>query len=117
MASAVSASSSLTELNLSYNGIDDIGADNLAKGMTESARLTILDLTGNRIEAGGAQLLLQALEITPRMTGLSLHGNPSLGRAIQKQVQKVLSSRRSEEYRLNSHKIAPIRQPALFPIE
>lgn len=94
MAGLIASHSTLAELNLACNDIDDVGAESLAQGLRcqKSQVLKILDLVNNRIGVAGATQLLEALLLNPSLTSLSLHGN-DINRVTQKRVDEMLASR------------------------
>ena len=53
--------SSLTVVDLSYNGLGDSGALALSRCLRRNVQLTNLDITNNRISAVGAKLLASGL--------------------------------------------------------
>ena len=71
----VGVNSSLTELDLSFNDIDDTGAKSLSQAHTVNSSLTSLDLCSNRIGDAGAKSLSHALTLNSNLTSLSLRGN------------------------------------------
>ena len=59
---------SLTSLNLTRNGIGDIGAKFLADGLRVNASLTELNLQDNDIGPAGGQAIFEALHVNASLT-------------------------------------------------
>ncbi|CAF1099752.1 unnamed protein product [Adineta steineri] len=81
----------LTELNLCWNQIEDRGAKYLSKGLQNNKTLTTLNLLNNQIGDKGAQYLGEALQKNKTLTKLELYENQIgdegaqyLGEALQK---------------------------------
>jgi Ran GTPase-activating protein (RanGAP) involved in mRNA processing and transport len=113
----IASSSSITELNMSYNHVDDVAADGIAKAITVSKRLRVLDLVGNSLAPTGAELLLNALQRNPNIKSLALQGNANLPRAVHKKLEALLLARRGDEYRRGTNEVPPIRRPATLPFD
>ena len=91
----IAASTSLTELNLAENGIEDSGASAIAKAiMHPSKSLCVLDLTGNQIGNAGATELIEAAEINRAITSVVLQGNADRNRVLHRKLEGMLAGRR-----------------------
>ena len=75
LAKAVEINSSLTGLYLASNKIGDSGAAALAKAVEINSTLTKLHLSDNKIGDSGAAALAKAVEINSTLTELYLHFN------------------------------------------
>ncbi|XP_015756439.1 PREDICTED: nucleotide-binding oligomerization domain-containing protein 2-like isoform X3 [Acropora digitifera] len=67
--------STLTSLNLSYNAIGEVGVDALAKGLKGNSTLTTLRLSSNAIGNVGADALAKGLKENSTLTSLDLGDN------------------------------------------
>ena len=75
LSQALAINSSLTSLDLSSNGIGDSGAASLSQALAINSSLTSLDLSSNGIGDSGAASLSQALAINSSLTSLDLSSN------------------------------------------
>ena len=75
LAHAMATNSTVTELNLKYNGIGDSGAAALAEAVEINSTLTTLSLSDNVIGVSGAAALAKAVEINSTLTTLNLSDN------------------------------------------
>mmetsp|Transcript_34314 Transcript_34314/g.90643 ORF Transcript_34314/g.90643 Transcript_34314/m.90643 type:complete len:311 (+) Transcript_34314:1707-2639(+) len=66
----------LVHLELSANGLGDLGVTHLCRPLSALTRLTFLDLRSNRIADEGAKALAGALVRMCNITGLNLSHNP-----------------------------------------
>ena len=65
----------LTNLDLSFNGINDADATSLAEAIKVNKTLTNLSLSGNGIWEGGATSIAKAIKVNKTLTNLDLSGN------------------------------------------
>ncbi len=72
---ALQTNTTLTALNLEWNGIDAAGATALATVLQTNTTLTALNLEWNDIGAAGATALATALQTNTTLTELNLDGN------------------------------------------
>ncbi|KAL9975259.1 hypothetical protein ACROYT_G012402, partial [Oculina patagonica] len=72
LSDALTVNATLTDLNLSRNGIGHPGAGSLSKALTVNTTLTHLDLSGNRIGDFGADSLSNALVVNTTLANLNL---------------------------------------------
>jgi hypothetical protein len=75
LASGLQTNTTLTSLNLEFNGIGTAGATALATALQTNTTLTSLDLGGNDIGDAGATALATALQTNTTLTELILYGN------------------------------------------
>ena len=75
LSDAIKVDTVLTNLDLSLNGIGDSGAASLSDAIKVNTVLTNLDLSGNRIGASGASFLSDAIKVNTVLTNLDLSGN------------------------------------------
>ena len=79
VAAALDANTTIAELDLSYNNIDDEGVAALADALRRNRALLRLDLRGNDVGAAGCAALASALSDPAgeaALTDLNLNGNP-----------------------------------------
>jgi len=79
VAAALDGNTTIAELDLSYNNIDDEGVAALADALRRNRALLRLDLRGNDIGAAGCAALASALADpagSAALTDLNLNGNP-----------------------------------------
>ncbi|CAF4088464.1 unnamed protein product [Adineta steineri] len=86
----------LTTVNLSFNEIEDIGAQHLANTLRNHQTLTILDLSCNQIGNNGAQHINDAFKENKTLIQLDLKGNPghycrTVSAAIQIRNDKTIN--------------------------
>ncbi|CAF1446911.1 unnamed protein product [Adineta steineri] len=86
----------LVTLDLSFNGIGDIGAQQLFNTLETNTVLTTLNLSHNQIGSNGAQYLYDAFKENKTLIKLNLERNPgtyctAVSAAIQIQNDKVLT--------------------------
>ena len=60
----------VSQLDLSWNNIGDLGASSLSEALEVNSSLTQLDLTANKIGASGASSLSDAMESNITITEL-----------------------------------------------
>ncbi|OHE72562.1 MAG: hypothetical protein A2007_06040 [Verrucomicrobia bacterium GWC2_42_7] len=75
LADALKTNTSLTKLNLTGNKIGDVGAGALADVLRTNSTLIELNLSDNKISFYGASLIGEALDHNTSLTKLSLDGN------------------------------------------
>ena len=75
LSQALAINSSLTSLDLSSNGIGDSGAASLSQALAINSSLTSLDLSSNGIGESGAASLSQVLAINSFLTSVDLNSN------------------------------------------
>ena len=94
LSQALAINSSLTSLDLSSNGIGDSGAASLSQALAINSSLTSLDLGSNGIGDSGAASLSQALVSNSSLTSLDLSSNGigDSGAASLSQVLAINSS-------------------------
>ena len=115
LSKALSVNSSLTNLDLSTNGIGDSGAASLSQALAVNSSLTNLDLSANSIGDSGAASLSQALAVNSSLTNLNLMDNgigPS-GAASLSQALAVNSSLTNLSLTFNGisdSEVAPLSQ-------
>ena len=83
----------LTELDLSYNDIEDTGAEALASALRVNGVLTKLNLANNAIGRQGAKAIGKALEVNEVLTTLDLRLNFGIGDEGKKAIQDAVSGR------------------------
>lgn len=94
----IAASTSLVELNLAENGIEDSGASAIAKAILHPSKsLAVLDLTGNHIGNAGATELIEAAEVNRAVSSIVLQGNADLNRVLHRKLEGMLAGRRHRE--------------------
>ena len=94
VASSLSWYSSLTFFNLEGNCIGDSGASSLSKALKAKSSLTDLNLSDNRIGDAGASFLSQALKANSSLTNLNLSIN-SIGDTGASSLSKALKANSS----------------------
>ena len=72
---ALSVNTTLTNLNLNLNEIDDYGAGSLSAAMKVNTVMTNLGLGYNKIGASGAASLSEAIKVNTVLTNMDLRGN------------------------------------------
>ena len=94
LSQALAINSSLTSLDLSSNGIGDSGAASLSQALAINSFLTSVDLSSNAIRDSGAASLSQALVSNSSLTSLDLSSNGigDSGAASLSQVLAINSS-------------------------
>ena len=87
----------LTNLDLSFNGINDADATSLAEAIKVNKTLTNLSLSYNRISEDGVTSIVEAIKVNKTLTNLSLSGSvileggaTSIAKAIK--VNKTLTN-------------------------
>ena len=75
LSDVLAVNTTLTDLDLSWNGIGDNGARSLSEALQVNTTLTDLDLSGNGIGASGAGFLSKALLMNATLSDLDLSGN------------------------------------------
>ena len=75
IASDVTISSSLTSLNLGYNGIGYVGGKAIAEALRVNGSLTSLNLRANNIGHEGGKAVAEAMRINGSLTDLNLWSN------------------------------------------
>ena len=87
----------LTNLDLSFNGINDADATSLAEAIKVNKTLTNLSLSHNRISEDGVTSIVEAIKVNKTLTNLSLSGSvileggaTSIAKAIK--VNKTLTN-------------------------
>ena len=87
--------SSLTDLDFSFNGVNSDGASSLSRALTKNSSLTALNLGGNKFIADtGAYSLSQALKANSFLTSLHLEGD-SIGDAGASFLSEALTANSS----------------------
>ena len=87
--------SSLTDLDFSFNGVNSDGASSLSRALTKNSSLTALNLGGNKfIEDIGAYSLSQALKANSFLTSLDLEGD-SIGDDGSSSLSEALTANSS----------------------
>ena len=87
--------SSLTDLDFSFNGVNSDGASSLSRALTKNSSLTALNLGGNKFIADtGAYSLSQALKANSFLTSLHLEGD-SIGDAGASSLSNALKANSS----------------------
>ena len=87
--------SSLTDLDFSFNGVSSDGASSLSRALTKNSSLTALNLGGNKFIADtGAYSLSQALKSNSFLTSLHLEGD-SIGDAGASSLSNALKANSS----------------------
>ena len=94
VASSLSWYSSLSFFNLEGNCIGDSGASSLSKALKAKSSLTDLNLSDNRIGDAGASFLSQALKANSSLTNLNLRHN-SIGDAGASSLFEALKANSS----------------------
>ena len=94
VASSLSWYSSLSFFNLEGNCIGDSGASSLSKALKAKSSLTDLNLSDNRIGDAGASFLSQALKANSSLTNLNLSIN-SIGDTGASSLSKALKANSS----------------------
>ena len=94
VASSLSWYSSLTFLNLEGNSIGDSGASSLSNALKAKSSLTDLNLSDNRIGDAGASFLSQALKANSSLTNLNLSIN-SIGDTGASSLSEALKANSS----------------------
>ena len=94
LSKALAVNSSLTNLDLSGNHIGDSGATSLSKVLQANTSLTKLYLSGKRIGASGAASLSQTLAVNSSLTNLNLSGN-DIGDSGAASLSKALAANSS----------------------
>jgi Ran GTPase-activating protein (RanGAP) involved in mRNA processing and transport len=93
VASLITATASIRDVNLSTNEADDESAVAIAKAIVASKGIAAVDLSGNDIQSLGAADLLEAMQVSTHLTALLLHGN-RVSRVVQKKVDALVASRK-----------------------
>ena len=62
-------------LNLSFNGITDVGVASLCKGIVGNQMIGELDLRGNLFTAKGLRMLLNAMQYNENLRAVDVSGN------------------------------------------
>ena len=87
--------SSLTDLDFSFNGVNSDGASSLSRALTKNSSLTALNLGGNKfIKDTGAYSLSQALKANSFLTSLDLEGD-SIGDDGSSSLSEALTANSS----------------------
>ena len=87
--------SSLTDLDFSFNGVNSDGASSLSRALTKNSSLTALNLGDNKfIEDIGAYSLSQALKANSFLTSLDLEGD-SIGDDGSSSLSEALTANSS----------------------
>ena len=87
--------SSLTDLDFSFNGVNSDGASSLSRALTKNSSLTALNLGGNKFIADtGAYSLSQALKANSFLTSLDLEGD-SIGDDGSSSLSEALTANSS----------------------
>ena len=91
----IEKNSSLTDLDFSFNDVDSDGASSLSRALTKNSSLTALNLGGNKFIADiGAYSLSQALKANSSLTSLHLEGD-SIGDAGTSSLSNALKANSS----------------------
>ncbi|KEG11569.1 putative leucine-rich repeat protein (LRRP) [Trypanosoma grayi] len=94
IANLISATTTLNEVNLSDNKLDDEAAVVLSRSIVNSISISMLDLSSNDIGEWGASNLIDATQLNSRMSSLVLQGN-NINRVVQKKIDTLLDERLS----------------------
>jgi Ran GTPase-activating protein (RanGAP) involved in mRNA processing and transport len=94
VASLITCTPSIREVNLSTNEVDDESAVAVAKAIVASKGIASVDLSGNSIQSVGAADLLEAMQVNSQLTGLLLHGN-RVSRVVQKKIDALVAARKA----------------------
>ena len=114
VASSLSWYSSLTFFNLEGNCIGDSGASSLSKALKAKSSLTDLNLSDNRIGDAGASFLSQALKANSSLTNLNLRHN-SIGDAGASSLFEALKANSSlTDLNLSGNSIGDTGASSLF---
>ena len=103
-ASALKSATSLTHLNLGWNGFGDLDpASEIADALKQvSCGLTYLDLSHNRVAEKSAFLIAEKIEANKTLQKLVLDGNP-LGKSGCRRIMGVYKERAFGLYFRVSH--------------
>ena len=94
LSQALATNSSLNSLNLNSNGIGDSGATFLSQALATNSSLTSLDLSWNSIDDSGATSLSRALTVNSSLTSLGL-SNDSIGPSGATSLSQALATNSS----------------------
>lgn len=92
IAHLITCSSSLREIYLSDNSLDNDAAISIARSISESITLSMIDLSLNNIGEDGATALVDAAQLNIHLSSLVLHGN-IINRVVQKKIDNLLEER------------------------
>jgi hypothetical protein len=79
LSNALEENTTVTEINLGWNGIGDEGVSALAKALEENSTVTRIDLWSNEIGAEGVAALADALKVNTSVTAIRLDENHGIG--------------------------------------
>lgn len=95
IASLLSTSISLKDVNLSDNGLDDEAAVCLAQNIADGFAISLVDVSCNDIGEEGASQLIDAALRNAQLSALVMHGN-NISRVAQKKMDNLLEERLSK---------------------
>jgi Ran GTPase-activating protein (RanGAP) involved in mRNA processing and transport len=102
IASLLSTSISLKDVNLSDNGLDDEAAVSLAQNIADGFAISVVDVSCNEIGEEGASHLIDAALRNAQLSALVMHGN-NISRVAQKKMDNLLEQQLSKNRVLNRH--------------
>ena len=80
--SSNSSSCCIKSIDLSFNDITDIGAESIARYLSQSKHIQVLFLSGNSISSKGFQYIANSLRINQSLIELDLTGNAGRNKGI-----------------------------------
>lgn len=102
IASLLSTSISLKDINLSDNALDDEAAVCLAQNIADGVAISLVDVSCNEIGEEGASQLIDAALRNAQLSALIMHGN-NISRVAQKKMDNLLEERLSKNRILSRH--------------
>ncbi|KPI85052.1 hypothetical protein ABL78_5890 [Leptomonas seymouri] len=102
IASLLSTSISLKDVNLSDNSLDDEAAVCLAQNMADGFAISLVDVSCNEIGEEGASQLIDAALRNAQLSALVMQGN-NISRVALKKMDNLLEERLSKNRVLNRH--------------
>jgi Ran GTPase-activating protein (RanGAP) involved in mRNA processing and transport len=98
----------LTEIDLSYNQIADVGAQEIAEALSENRTLTKIALSHNQIADVGAQAIADALSKNRTLTEIDLSHNQIADVGAQEIADALSKNRTLTEIDLSHNQIADV---------
>eukprot|EP00758_Cryptobia_borreli_P004549 Tbor_TRINITY_DN4449_c0_g1::TRINITY_DN4449_c0_g1_i1::g.7969::m.7969 len=93
----IATTTSIVEMNLTDNKIQDNGASAIAKAIAHPSKtIRVIDLISNNIGNKGAAELIIAAEINQDIHSITLNGNMELDRILQRKLEGLFMARRQQ---------------------